>query len=221
MGFMCLWMFQRRVSRRPRRRQRRGGLEGGRIAKKKKVNARVADRVVDFRVRDSAEGVRRSGDPDRDGRHRGETRSRPGRVTHISDHCASLGNGEGFVGKFCGAYCPTLRPPRGRPSRIKSRECPELRSEAPGSDFSLGSAVGMVRVRGARVDRRAFFVDGGKANARALWRDRILSPRARACASRGRTSRLAKKRRGFGGDGAADVRHAFFGSFRVTYDAIA
>ena len=147
-----------------------------------------------------AEGVRRSGDPDRDGRPRGETRSRPGRVTHIFDHCSSLGNGEGFVGKFCGAYCPTLRPPRGRPSRIKSRECPVLRSEAPGSDLSLGSAVGMVRVRGARVDRRAFFADGGKANARALWRDRVLSPRARACASRGRTSRLAKKRRGFGGD---------------------
>jgi hypothetical protein len=131
------------------------------------------------------------------GRGSGGDATATGRLTHISDHCTSLGSGDGFGGKFCGAYCPTLRPPRGRPSRIKSRLCPVLLSEAPGSDLSLGSAVGMVRV--ARRARRppSLLYRRGEANARALWRDRVLRPRARACASRRRTSRPAKMWRGF------------------------
>jgi hypothetical protein len=64
--------------------------------------------------------------------------------TYISLHWLSFGSGDGFWGKFWGAYCPTLRPPRALPSRIKSRLCPVLSNEAPGSERSVGSALGMV-----------------------------------------------------------------------------
>ena len=107
-----------------------------------------------------------------------------GRLTHISDHCTSLGSGDGFGGKFCGAYCPTLRPPRGRPSRIKSRLCPVLLSEAPGSDLSLGSAVGMVRVaRRARRPPSLLCRRGGGERASAVARPCPQAACARVCLS--------------------------------------
>ena len=67
-------------------------------------------------------------------------------VTYCSLHWLSLGSGEGLGGKFCGAYCPTRFPPLGWPSRIKSRLCPPCRSDAPGSERSFGSALGISRV---------------------------------------------------------------------------
>lgn len=120
-----------------------------------------------------------------------------GRLTHISDHCVSLGSGDGFGGKFCGAYCPTLRPPRGRPSRIKSRLCPVLLSEAPGSDLSLGSAVGMVRVaRRARRPPSLLCRRGGGERASAVARPCPQAACARVCLSETNVA-LAKMWRGF------------------------
>ena len=62
-----------------------------------------------------------------------------GLSTHLSLKSMSFGSGDGFGGKFCGAYMPVFRRPTSRPAVRRSRLCAELRMELVPVSLSGGT----------------------------------------------------------------------------------